>query len=703
MPLPTDPQANPNPTNPVAQAVDESVTANLDEENKKATEVEMNTVKKCMEEYTQGRKFDKSIRGQYAIDRRYAAGTADMTWAVNTNLIGSFIDILSSFLYARNPDVSAKKAPQVDNRGTKQLDDFAKTGELIVSRLWKKGRLKTAARKLVRSALSTGVGWLKVVLIADAPENPEMQNELKDLRDNLARLEANKQALEGVPYADPATIDAQITQQNELMRSLEDKVEASILKYLAIDFVASQDMQTSLDVASTEEYLDADWNANAIYILKSDVLTRFPRLTEEDICGATEYFQRQTRDLQPLTDMPTLVPDQGNNDTQADQAEYYTKGTSSASGNAGEQGPSFVKVIELWDHRTDHVKTMIDGVKKWAKEPYEPAYPSSRFYPYFRLAFFEVDGSRHPQSLSWRLAKLQDEYARSRSNFRLTRERSIPGVIFNAAAIEPADVQKLQASVHQELVGIKPTDPSTPIQNLFAPKPTAAIDGRLFDNAPILADMEKISGVQEALQASVQTPKTATEANIQQAGFASRTTSDRDTLEDVLTDLANYTFEIALSGLNARDAQRIAGVAAYWPQGMSTDDLLTMVEVEITAGSTGKPKDANDKQAWGVVLPVIKEAVVQIAQLIQTGQIPLAKALSELVKETMVRMGDDTDPERFIPKIPDEGMMQPEMGMGANGAVPAGEPGSAIPLPAEGGGDSGAPPLQAPELQNPSL
>ena len=678
-------------TQGIAQAVEDSQFAGMDDENKKRAEAEKKTVKECFEAWKQSRDFDKNIRQQYAVDRRYAAGTADQRWAVSTNLIGSFIDILTSFLYARDPEVSGRKAPQVDNRGTKAMDDFAKTMELVISRLWKKARLKTAARKQVRSALSVGVGWLKVVLIADAPTNPEMQNEMNDLRDNLAKLEAIQANLASIEGADGEKVDYEVAQQQELIASLEHKVEATIRKYLAVDFIAAQNMQTSLDVDSTEDYLDADWNSNSIYILKSAVAEKFPRVTEEDLKSATCYYQRPLRDLQPVAD--EFMTSVGAGNVSADDADYYTKGTASTS-QGSEQGPEFIRVIEKWDKRTNHIKTMIEGVHVWAKEPYQPPYASSRFFPYFRLAFFEVDGSRNPQSLSWRLRKLQDEYSNLRSNLRLTRQRAIPGVIFNAAALSPQDARKIEQGVAQEMIGITPTIQETPIQNLFAPKPVAQVDMRMFDPQPILSDMEKISGVQEALQSSVGTPKTATEANIQQSGFASRTTSDRDVMEDMLDDLANYTGELALSALNIKDVQRIAGAAAFWPEKMSVDDIVTMVEITIKAGSTGKPKDEAGRQAWGVILPVLKEAIIGIQEAAAMGNLPLAKSLAELVRETMARMGDDTDPERFIPEMPEEGILET-----ATGGVPS--PGAATPLPLEGGeGDVGTPP---PDLQNPTL
>lgn len=645
-------------TDSIASAVQDSQFATSeDDQNAEAKKKEANEVKALWQEYETARKFDGRVRGQYAIDRRYAAGTADPTWAVDTNLIGSYIDVLVSFLYARDPDVSVRKAPQVDNSGSKDMEDFAKTLELVISRLWKKARLKHAIRRQVRSTLSTGPGWIKAIVVADGPNVPQMITDLNDARVQIAELQAAKSSLQegktddAQPY-DETEKDAELANVQELIDTLTSKIEATIRKFLAVDFVASQDHQVSLDVSTISEYLEADWNANAIYIPKKDMKAKFPGLQDKEVNQATIYFQRQTKDLQPLTDQQGLNDNVGG--IRGESAEQYVTGSGNSGNSADENGIEFVKVVELWDKRTLHIKTMIDGVKKWAKPPYKPDYPSSRFYPYFLIAFYEVDGSRHPQSLSWRLKKLQDEYARSRSNFRITRERSIPGTLFNASGVSPDDARKIQSSTHQELIGITPTNPDAPINNLFAAKPVSPVDGRLFDNGPILADMEKISGVQEALQSSASSPKTATEANIQQTGFASRTTADRDTLEDMLTDLANYTAEQAIGALNHKDVVRIAGPKAFWPEGMDTEDLFTLVEVEITAGSTGKPKDSGDRQAWGVVLPAIKEAIASINDAIASGNLELAHAIGELVKETMKRFGDVTDPERFLPKIPDQ-------------------------------------------------
>lgn len=672
-------------------------------------------VKALFKEYDEAYKFDEPARRQYAVDRRYAAGTADMTWAVSANLIGSFIDILCSTLYARDPDVSCRKAQQVEESGTAQMEAFARTVELVVSRLWKDGRIKKTARKVVRSILSTGPGWFKGILITDKVPQPEVEAALNDLRETSDRLAAAKFAADD-PDAQlsPEELDVKKAEIAQLEETEAAKIEKSVRKFMAIDFIPSQQMQVSLDVNCTEDYLDANWCANYIFVPTADLKVMFPALTTEQIKTAKQYYLRKSRE-NDRADQDLLTPI---GQITADSSESY----SISSG--GEQTESFAKVIELWDRRDTHIKTLVEGVKVWAKPPYTPPYATSRFYPYFRTAFYEIDDTRHPQSLAYRLAKLQDEYACSRSNQRLTRERSIPGVLFNATQLSDEEAGKVTSGKQQELIGIKSLQPDTPMANLFAAKPIGQYDPRLYDTTMILADMDRMSGVQQAMQqaaASAQ-PKTATEASIEQAGASSRTGTDRDLLETTLSDFAQYTAECAMQALTQQEVQRICGAHSFWPVGIAVEDLLTLVEVKIEAGTTGKPRNAGDMNAWVQALPLIKETLMHTQQALAQGNQPLYDSLVALLRETLTRLGDTTDVDSFIPKQPPPkptgppppqvkvsltGMLSPEAALQLSGMGPppgAAGPGAIPPAPAEGGGGGGLDVSHNPSLtHNPAL
>lgn len=667
-----------------------SVNAPDEQAPHEATATEKAEVRQFWKEFNQARDFDKAARKQFAVDASYAAGTADITWAVNVNIIGSHIDVLSATLYARDPDVSITKAPQVDETNTTDLEDMAKTGELVVSRLWKDAKLKKRMRKMVRSTLSVSHAWMKGQMVSDKIPQPTLEAELNDAQQNLRDIEALQKQLDPTQpgYTDPGE-DETAARELELrttIDSINKKLEVSVKRSLALDYIPVEDIQVSLDVASIEDYLDADWIAHITYMPQEELMSQFSGLTQEDIKTAKLYYRKQDQVTSQGQAVAKAVG-------QTIEQEAYT------SVLPPEGSLPFGKIVERWNRRTGHIETGVEGIAKWAVLPFPPPYQSSRFYSFFYLSFFEVVNSRFPQSLSYREAKLQDEYACTRSNFREVRERSFPGIIVNAGQLADTELEKLKNSKNAEIVALKPTDPMANLQTMFAEKPISRIDPRLYDTAPILNDMDRISGVQQAQSGAVDTEKTATEAEIQQGGYNVRTTANRDMMESMLSELAQYTMETSMQCLPTEQVQKMVGTGALWPEGMSIDEILQMWVVEVEAGSSGKPKNRGDREAWATVMPLLADQQVQIAQLqMNPAMAGLAQAKVELVTETMRRMGDDTDVSRFIPKPP---QLDPLTGL-LPGAPPGVDPAGGLPPSAPPGPPGAAqPPTSAPDSGSP--
>jgi hypothetical protein len=643
----------------MAAAVDQGIELGNGNEIPKAEE---DAVKSTWKEFQTARDFDKPARDQYAKDRKYAQGNADPAWASDANIIGAFIDILTSFLYAQNPDVSARPAPRAGGTPDPDMADFAETVQIVDSHLWKKGKLKKAMKRVVRSVLSVGPGWFKSYAYSEKGRNPLLEKELGDARDNLKRVQALK---------DDLTSDMPEDQRAEKEQELQDQVlglvsktELLVKRGLCIDFVRAEDMQVSLDVANIADYVDADWVSNIMYVRKDGLKAMFTeetvdpitgmatsacRLTDEDIKSATVYYQRQTS-ISPQNNV--IVPNDVVAVTEGQFAKAVDNPGLGSTMKTGAKPVEFVMVVEMWSRKENINKTLVDGVKRWPREPYPPTYATTRFYPYFYFEFYPVDGTRHPQSLSSREAKMQDEYSQARSALRLNRERSIPGVIFNRGGLDPEDVMKIEKSVAQEWTGVQPTDPSMPLDKLVTGKPMGRVDLALLDTKPILYDMNVLSGVQEAQASGASNADTATEAEIQQSGFASRTGADRDALEEVLTDFAQYTTELAVQCLPGEEVKRIAGPLAFWPEGMDTQDILTMVEVEVQAGTTGKPQARADKEAWATLMPLIQQMGTQIPMMEASGNPAMmgqAKFLRALLRETLKRLDDRLSIDQFLP------------------------------------------------------
>jgi hypothetical protein len=631
-------------------------------------------VARLMREYQSARDFDRDARIQYSRDRRYAAGLADPNWASDANLIGSFIDILVSFLYAQNPDPGVRPAAQVDEQPNQNASRFAETLELVIDKLWRDGNLKKVGKKWVRSALTVGPGWIKGTMLTQKVPAPQLEQSLNTLQDKVEAIKAKMQAIQEGEDANGNPADDMEVEKAELDLQIEG-VKAKLLKKqrfgMMADFVRAEDIQVALNVSDLADYTEADWISTDIYVPKDTLNTRFEDLDEDQLKGVQTYYQRN----QPTHD--EAMESQLGDNMAAEGQFSKTQGGSTAVGGTQGKPLEFAKIIEFWDRRDFLVKTMVDGVKKFVVQPYPPPQASTRFYPFFYLALFPIDGKRHPQSLTWRLRKLQDEYSSARSNQRLSRERSVTGVIFNSAAIDPTDAKKITEANQQELIGVR-TVADQPLANVFIAKPVGTYNPELYNTAPIRADMESISGVQEALQQNAQQgaiqPKTATEAQIEQQGFASRTGADRDTLEGALTEFAQYTAEVSTQECPVQWVQRVCGANAFWlgpnlgspaqppspkfptgvpakppSPGMDVEDVLTMTEVSISAGTTGKPNFAADKANWATILPLLEKSLMQIRQM-QLADPGLADALIHVLRETLHRMDDRLDIDDFIPQ-----------------------------------------------------
>jgi hypothetical protein len=726
----------------IASAVDQGVR--LGDGEDAVPEGEIEAVKKTVKEYDTARAFDKSQRHRYARDRRYAAGTSNPTWASDANIIGAYIDIIASFLYAKDPDVSARPAAHVKAPPPKapvipampgmappmpgmppadplappapapagampgmapvaldpmaaftgppgappalpvappavaataaplEQEDaarFAETAQIVVSKSWKRANLKRTMKRVLRSSLSIGPGWFKSYIYSEKGRNPIIEKELADARDNLQRIQKLQDDLTGLN----ADADSPELTEEELklqISGMEARIELMTKRGQCIDFIRAEDIQVSLDVPTLADYRDADWISHDLYIEKSTAKGRFPRLSDEEIARATEYVQRATaQQVQPIDGFVTadLAVPEG----------LYVKATDNAGQGTGTGGKDsnvkFVKVVELWDHRDLNIKTFMDGVQKWAVDPYPPEHAAARFYPFFQLALFEVDGARHPQSMVDRTWKLQDEYSSRRSSGRKTRERSVPGTIFNSGELTPDEVTKLEKSTELEMVGIRSTTPGVDVNKLIGAKPIPNIDPAIFDTKEILYDFNVVTGVQEALSSGDSNTNTATEADIQQSGFASRTGADRDVEEELLTEFAQYTLEIAVQGLTAKDVQKMAGPYAFWPEGMDVEDVLTLVEIEVEAGTTGKPRAHADKETWATLLPLIMQLVPQIRLAEQAGDIGMAETLKNILNETIKRLDDRLSLESILSATPAPPLAAPGL-PGASAPPGAGGP-----------------------------
>lgn len=143
--------------------------------------------------------------------------------------------------------------------------------------------------------------------------------------------------------------------------------------------------------------------------------------------------------------------------------------------------------------------------------------------------------------------------------------------------------------------------------------------------------------------------KTATEAEIMAQGLQSRVAERQDVVEDWISEMSQYSAELCLQEMTLQEVQGIAGMDAVWPQ-MNKEQIFRLVQIEIRAGSAGRPNKAKEREQWGQMLPQIQQSVTQIMQLREAGQNDMAETMMKLMEETLRRFDERIDIESFLPQ-----------------------------------------------------
>ena len=596
-------------------------------------------VKRLWEDFDLAREFDEVARADYAFCRRYARG--DAHWEVSVNLLGTYIDILTAFLYARNPDVAAMPAASVGERRLAEAKDFADTMQVMIGHSWDAANLKRAAERWVRASLTVGIGWLKSGWQEVYETDPAIQQRTRDIQENLARIQKLEEEIVG---GDVADLEMRREELQAMMKGLGGESERLVYRGVFVDFVPSQDIQVSLDVQNVVDCEDATWMAHINYVPLEEAKAKYRHLTQQDWEPVELFYVNKQAKRTERAKTPAMVED-----ISSQESTPFGNNTdlNSKIGRVDARN-KFVQIVEMWRGDENLVYDLIRGVKKCAACA-PPNAPTTRFYPFFPLAQHEVDGERHPQSLVMRSYRLMDEYNRTRSGKAELRRRIKPKMFFDARAHTPQQITKITNGTYGELVPLKPAVDGATLQQSIWESPYPRIDPALFDLSEVRQELETMWGIQEALSGGIQVAKTATEAEIQQAGTNARTGSMRDREEDQLSKLARYHAEILLTKCSQQDATEIAGDGAVWPQ-IGIDDIDLLLSVEIAAGTTGKPNTTAQREAWAAELPIVQGLVEKIGMLRQSGPLEMAEAYEELLRETFIRTGDDrTDVDRFLP------------------------------------------------------
>lgn len=592
----------------------------------KGKEQELNTddpTKALVEKYK--RAIDRSLDTnkerfkQYEKARGYYRGkdTAGGVEKVRTNLIFSTISTLYPQIYAKNPDISFSPAESVSESSYDETKQFGKTAETLISRmLVRDARLKKRVKAQVRAAMLCEVGWLKLTFQKDVREDPQIKNRMNDVQDDVERLRAKALNLEEAEGDE----DLKIAELQQQLLSLQQSQEMLISSGLVLDKVMTEDILI-LDetVRDFDDYINSSAIAQRVW------------MTAEQF---EEKFKRKPSST-ANTWMGKKIPGAG---------QDQNKGSSS------DKDVGFYCVFEIWDKTAQQIYTWCQGEECWCRDPFKPRTIGRRWYPFFGLCFNPVDGEFYGMSDVELLIKLQEEYNETRESLAKHRKYSIPLTVVRAGgSLSPEDLNNLKKATYGDTVVIS-GDSSVPLTNDINSLSGPPIDPALYDVQMIRADIEMVSGASDAARGMVMTAKTATEAEIMQSGLVSRTAERQDTIEDMIEEMAAYSIEVLVGELEVPEVNRLAGEKAVWPMNKDVDSIFNHLNLEIRAGSTGKPNKNAEREAWTQLLPQLQAAMEKIMLLRQQGMNDMADAMTELTRESLRRFDERIDIDSFLPR-----------------------------------------------------
>jgi hypothetical protein len=581
-----------------------------------------------------GKRLDKCLKKQredktekrYKELRAYVRGDVGddgEAGLVRTNIIHSNFAAILPQIYAKNPEIAVTPT---ENAGSvvPWVPGFCKTLQSVIDRVFvKDGRLKKRAKSAIRSAMTTSTGWAKVSWQEDIRKDPIIENRISDTQDNLQRIQY---LIAEIQEGDDSRCELE-AKQGELeqqLKSLQQQAEVSSVEGIVIDRVLTEDIFIIDDtIYDFDQYDQAEAIAHRVWMT------------------CEQYEQTFGKDV------PKSATKHG-----ADKKE-------SSSNIEEEDKAMLVAVFEVWHKHSNTVYTLCAGADEWARDPYLPEHLGKRFYPFFALAFNPVDGRVEPLSDAELLIELQDEYNTTRTNFAEHRRENLPVRVYRKAGdLTDRDISALANRSANQWVGLE-GDPSQPIEKDIAILQNPPVDPMTYDVQPILRDAEMVLGAGDAAKGVVNKAKTATEAEIMAQGLQSRVAERQDVVEDWIGEMAQYAAELCLQKLALPQVQRIAGQDSVWPQ-MSKEQVFDLVNVEIRAGSAGRPNKAKDREQWGQMLPQIQQSVTQIAQMREAGQNDMAETMLKLMKETLRRFDERIDIDSFLPPE-EEGEKAPQI------------------------------------------
>lgn len=509
---------------------------------------------------------------------------------------------------------------------------------------------KTSMKQLVRRTGTTGVGYVKLGFQREMQENTAVTERLADFQAQIRHIQTLSEEAEDESRMDR---DVKARELQHAMESLQAQQYVLIREGLVFDFPESTRVLPDKLTRNLTGFVGARWLTVEYLYTPGEVKDMF------GVDLGKEYRR---------------YSDDGSSRDMAEQAEL----------NLGDDADreEMCCVWEHYDRQTGTVYLLADGHKAFLRNPGPPDVYVEDFWPVYALTFNEVENPKHlfPPSDVRKMLPMQREYNRAGQGKAEHRMAARPRFSARKGALDDESKMALKGSKAFDVVELNFMDGSGTLNDVMAPIPMPGVDPNLYETGTLFTDIQLVIGSSEA-QFGATANATATESSIAESSRAASVDSNVDDLDSFLSRIARASGQIMLKEVSEETVKKIAGPGAVWPQ-LTLDQIAEEIFLEIQAGSSGKPNQAQDLANLERMLPYLL-------------QLPGINP-DELAKEVLRRLDDRLDltlmtkPEapaivamnRMVGAAPAPGAMPEDQGgAGAdNSSVPGGPAGTMAPM-----------------------
>lgn len=438
---------------------------------------------------------------------------------------------------------------------------------------------KAQMKQCVRSAVQTGVGYIKLGFQREMEISPDARAKIADTANRLAHIE--RLMADVKKGTDVTDVSAEKAELELAMAQLQKEGQIIAREGLVFDFPSPTSVIPDPRCHSLKGWLGADWLAEEIFMTKQEIKEIFQIDLSLDSGGSDESGVK----LYNHTDDAHQINPR--NDLKKKDCE------------------ELVCVWVMWDKLTGLKYTMAEGFKTFLEPPEQPDVMLERFFPIYAYSYGELT---HPSRLfppsDVRLMRdAQMELNRAKEALREHRIANRPGYVVPRGSVSEEDKDLLAyhpASAVFELDGLIP---GQKLADMMQALPKMGVDPNLYETSTTMGDIYMSVGYSESSMGTTSNA-TATESAIAESSRSAALEAEMDELNDVLTEIARDAGQVMLAELDIQTVKEIAGEGAIWPQ-MSRLDIQKELYLDIVAGSNGRPNKAQRQQALQMLMPFL--------------------------------------------------------------------------------------------------